>query len=98
MTTTPPPPPPPPRKESLGRLAGRLFGLGLIPIAVFCAVFVFMRAALGTAIEMQAWIFVTALAASVISVAALSRLAARAVVGEVEAVSEELITISADSI
>jgi diguanylate cyclase (GGDEF)-like protein len=77
-----------PRKpEARSRLAGRMFGLGLIPIAVFCAVFVFMRAAFGMATQTtQAWVFVTALVASIAAMFALAYLAARTIVGEVEAV------------
>jgi diguanylate cyclase (GGDEF)-like protein len=83
------PQPPIPRREARSRLAGRLFGLGLIPIAVFCAVFVFARAALGNATNnAQAWTFVIALVASICAMFALARLASRAVVGEVDAVGQ----------
>lgn len=75
------------RPESRSRLAGRMFGLGLIPIAVFCAVFVFARAVIGMATpNAQAWVFVSALVASVIAMYALARLAARTIVGEVDVV------------
>jgi diguanylate cyclase (GGDEF)-like protein len=76
-----------PAPEARSRLAGRMFGLGLIPIAVFCAVFVFMRAILGTATQSaQGWTFVVALAASIGAMGALAYFAARTVVGEVDAV------------
>ena len=74
--------------EARKRLSGRMFGLGLIPIAVFCAVFVFARAVFGMATpNAQAWVFVSALIASVIAMYALAALAARTVVGEVDTVS-----------
>ncbi|APV50561.1 hypothetical protein BWI17_13200 [Betaproteobacteria bacterium GR16-43] len=73
--------------EARSRLTGRLFGLGLIPIAVFSAVFVFMRAALGsTSNNALAWTLLVALLASIGAMFALAFLAARTVVGEVEAV------------
>ena len=52
-----------PQSDPRKQLAGRLVALGLIPIAVFCAAFMFTRAALGTALSAQAWTFVVALLA-----------------------------------
>jgi diguanylate cyclase (GGDEF)-like protein len=79
-----------PHRQPLKQLAGRLIALGLIPIAVFCAVYLFARAALGTDASAQAWTLVLALAASMVSVFALARLAARTVVGEVEALGDAI--------
>jgi len=70
-------------------LAARLVALGAIPIAIFCAVYVLARAFLGLdTITAQAWVLSMALAASVASLFLLGSLAARAVVGEVEAVRD----------
>ncbi len=70
-------------------LSARLVGLGAIPIAVFCAVAVLMRAAIGMQTgQAQAWVLSVALAAAVGSLFLLASLASRAVVGEVEAVRE----------
>ena len=77
--------PPEPRKL----LAGRLIGLGAIPIAVFCATFILARAFLGTnTATAQGWVFTMALIGSLASLFVLASLAARAVVGEVDAVRE----------
>ena len=80
-------PPSGPRKV----LAGRLIGLGAIPIAVFCATFILARAVLGmeTATQ-QAWVLTIALIGSLASLFLLASLASRTVVGEVEAVREAL--------
>jgi diguanylate cyclase (GGDEF)-like protein len=78
-------PPGEPRKL----LAARLVALGAIPIAVFCAVYVLARAFLGVqTVTQQAWVLTMALIGSVASLFLLASLAARAVVGEVEAVRE----------
>jgi diguanylate cyclase (GGDEF)-like protein len=78
-------PPGEPRKL----LAARLVALGAIPIAVFCAVYVLARAFLGLeTVTQQAWVLTMALIGSVASLFLLASLAARAVVGEVEAVRE----------
>jgi diguanylate cyclase (GGDEF)-like protein len=70
-------------------VAARMVGLGAIPIAVFCAVYVLSRAFLGIGtITAQAWTLSMALGASVASLFLLASLAARAMVGEVEAVRE----------
>ncbi len=70
-------------------LAARLVALGAIPIAVFCAVYVLARAFLGLeTVTQQAWVLTMALIGSVASLFLLASLAARAVVGEVEAVRE----------
>ena len=67
-------------------LAARLVGLGAIPIAVFCAVYLLASRffGLGTA-QGQAWTLSIALFGSVASLFALGALAARTLVGEVDA-------------
>jgi diguanylate cyclase (GGDEF)-like protein len=72
-------------------LAARLVGLGAIPIAVFCAVYLLVSrfVPLDTA-QGQMWTLSIALAGSVASLFLLGSLAARAVVGEVEAVRDAL--------
>jgi diguanylate cyclase (GGDEF)-like protein len=72
-------------------LAARLVGLGAIPIAVFCAVYLLVSRfiALDTA-QGQMWTLSIALAGSVASLFLLGSLAARAAVGEVEAVRDAL--------
>jgi len=78
-------PPPQPQKQ----LAGRLIGLGAIPIAVFCATFILARAFLGMQTPtQQGWVFTMALIGSLASLFVLASLAARTVVGEVDAVRE----------
>ena len=70
-------------------LAARLVGLGAIPIAVFCAVALLMRAFVGMDTpQAQAWTLTVGLGAAVASLFLLASLAARAVVGEVDAVRE----------
>ncbi|HET7730428.1 MAG TPA: GGDEF domain-containing protein, partial [Usitatibacter sp.] len=76
-----------PRKQ----LAARLVGLGAIPIAVFCAVYLVASRFFGLAtINDQAWTLSVALAGSVASLFLLGGLAARALVGEVDAVRSAL--------
>lgn len=72
-------------------LAARLVGLGAIPIAVFCAVYLLVSrfVSLDSA-QGQMWTLSIALAGSVASLFLLGALAARAVVGEVEAVRDAL--------
>jgi diguanylate cyclase (GGDEF)-like protein len=79
--------PPEPRKL----LAARLVGLGAIPIAVFCAVYLLVSrfVSLDSA-QGQMWTLSIALGGSVASLFLLGSLAARAVVGEVEAVRDAL--------
>ena len=85
--TEPGPPAASPRKV----LAGRLISLGLIPIAVFCAIFVLVRALVGTeSAHAQAWTLSIALAAAVLSLFLLGSLTARAVMGEVQTIREAL--------
>jgi diguanylate cyclase (GGDEF)-like protein len=68
-------------------LAARLVGLGAIPIAVFCAVYLLASRFFGLdSAQGQAWTLSVALAGSVASLFLLGGLAARTVVGEVEAV------------
>ncbi|HUP28628.1 MAG TPA: hypothetical protein VM122_00540, partial [Usitatibacter sp.] len=76
-----------PRAEPRKLLAARLVGLGAIPIAVFCAVYLIASRffGLGTA-QSQAWTLSLALFGSVVSLFALGSLAARMLVGEVDAV------------
>ena len=77
--------PPEPRKK----LASLLIGLGAIPIAVFSAVYLLMAKTIGLATQQQQfWTLMVALAASLASLFVLSRLSARAWVGEVEAVRD----------
>jgi len=72
-------------------LAARLIALGAIPIAVFCAVFVLMRAFLGAdTIPAQAWTLWISLGGSVASLFVLASLASRAVIAEVDFVREAL--------
>src|SRR5260221_5597021 len=72
-------------------LAGRLISLGLIPIAVFCAIFVLVRAFVGSETnQAQATTMTIALIASVVGVIVLGSLASRAVMGEVQIIREAL--------
>jgi len=76
---------PEPRKQ----LASRLIGLGAIPIAVFSAVYLLMAKVIGLAtVQQQFWTLMVALGGSLASLFILSRLSARALVGEVEAVRD----------
>jgi diguanylate cyclase (GGDEF)-like protein len=76
---------PEPRKQ----LASRLIGLGAIPIAVFSAVYLLMAKVIGLAtVQQQFWTLMIALGGSLASLFILSRLSARALVGEVEAVRD----------
>ena len=78
---------PEPRKQ----LAARLFGLGAIPILVFCAVYLLMAKVVGLDTpNAQAWTLYVSLAGSVASLFALTALGSRALVGEVEAVRDAL--------
>lgn len=85
------PAPAAPRGEPRKLLAARLVGLGAIPIAVFCAVYLLVSRliSLDTA-QGQAWTLSIALAGGVASLFLLASLAARAVVGEVDAVRDAL--------
>jgi diguanylate cyclase (GGDEF)-like protein len=77
-------------------LAARLVGLGAIPIAVFCAVAVLMRAFVGMGTPTaQGWVITVALAAAMASLFVLASLASRTVVGEVEAVREAVRNVKA---
>jgi diguanylate cyclase (GGDEF)-like protein len=68
-------------------LAARLVGLGAIPIAIFCAVYLIGSRLFGLdSAQGQAWTLSVALAGSVLSLFVLGGLAARTVVSEVEAV------------
>ena len=70
-------------------LAARLVGLGAIPLAVFCAVYLLAARLLGLdSPHSQMWTLSLALAGSVASLFLLGSFAARAVVGELEAIRE----------
>lgn len=85
-------PPSEPRKL----LAARLVGLGAIPLAVFCAVYLLASRFLGLdSVRAQMWTLSLALAGSVASLFLLGSFAARAVVGEVEAVREAVRRVAA---
>ncbi len=76
-----------PRKQ----LAARLVGLGAIPIAVFCAVYLLASRFFGLeSPRAHVWTLSLALSGSVASLFLLGSFAARAVVGEVEAVREAI--------
>jgi diguanylate cyclase (GGDEF)-like protein len=80
-------PPESPRKL----LAARLIALGLIPIAVFCAAFVLLRAFIGTqTVGAQAATMWFSLGASVLSLFVLAWLASHAVITEANHVRESL--------
>ena len=84
-----------PRPDTRKLLAARLVGLGAIPIAVFCAVYVLARAFLGVeSVTHQAWTLSMALAASVASLFVLGSLAARMAVGEVDAVRDAVRSVA----
>ena len=88
-----------PAVETRKLLAARLVGLGAIPIAVFCAVYVLARAFLGPeTITAQAWTLSMALAASVASLFVLGSLAARMAVGEVDAVRDAVRSVAAGGV
>ena len=76
-------PSPEPRKL----LWSRIIGVGAIPIAVFCAAYLMASRILGLeSAQSQAWTLVIGLAASLASLFVLANLAARLIVGEVDAV------------
>jgi diguanylate cyclase (GGDEF)-like protein len=78
-----------PPREPRKVLAARLVGLGAIPIAVFCAVYLLVSRLIGLhTVEGQLWTVSLGLAGSVASLFLLGNLAARTVVGEVEAVRD----------
>jgi diguanylate cyclase (GGDEF)-like protein len=78
-----------PRVEPRKLLATRLVSLGAIPIAVFCAVYLLAARLLGLeTTHVQGVTLTIALVGSVASLFLLGSFAARAVVGEVEAVRE----------
>jgi diguanylate cyclase (GGDEF)-like protein len=68
-------------------LWSRVIGLGAIPIAVFCAGYLLASRIFGLeGAQAQAWTLVIALGASLASLFVLANLAARLIVGEVDAV------------
>ena len=76
LTEAPAPASPSPRKV----LAARLFSLGLIPFAVFCALFVLVKAMFGAEVTKDvAWILTIALVMSILALFLLCSLVARAV-------------------
>jgi len=75
--------------EARKQLAARLFGLGAIPILVFCAVYLLMAKWIGLDTpRTQLWTLVLALGGSVASLFALASQGSRALVGEIEAVRD----------
>ena len=89
----PPPETPGPAAAAEPRklLTGRLIALGAIPIAVFCAIYLLCSRLIGIATPAdQVWTLSLGLLGSVASLFVLARLAARAAVGEVEAVRDAL--------
>ena len=102
-----PPPPAPPvaapaeaatEAGSRKLLAGRLIIFGAIPIAVFCAFFVLMRAFLGIeTVQALALTLSISLLASMASLFLLSSLTARTAVGEVEAVRDAVRSVAQGS-
>ena len=88
--------PAPSADDTRKRLSGRLIGLGLIPIAVFCAVYLVGSRIFGLdSNQGQLWTIVCALGGSVVSLFLLAGLASRAAVGEIEAVREALHHVAA---
>jgi diguanylate cyclase (GGDEF)-like protein len=82
---------PAPEGDPRKLLAARLVSLGAIPIAVFCAAFVLMHAALGSETRQALfWTLFIGLLAGVASLFVLGSLASRAVMGELRAVREAL--------
>ena len=80
-----------PAAEPRKLLAARLVGLGAIPLAVFCAVYLLAARMLGLdSPHSQMWTLSLALAGSVASLFLLGSFAARTVVGEVEAIREAM--------
>jgi diguanylate cyclase (GGDEF)-like protein len=80
-----------PRAEPQKVLFGRLFALGAIPTAVFCAVYVLARAVLGLdTLQAQVWVLTIALIGAMASLFVLTSLGARAIVGEVEAIRDSM--------
>jgi diguanylate cyclase (GGDEF)-like protein len=89
------PPPELPEVASRKVLAGRLIIFGAIPIAVFCAFFVLMRAFLGIeTVQNLALTLSISLLASMASLFVLSSLTARTAVGEVEAVRDAVRSVA----
>jgi diguanylate cyclase (GGDEF)-like protein len=83
-----------PAAEPRKLLASRIVAMGAIPIAVFCAAFVLMRALVGPeSIRAQAWTISVSLALSVSSLFLLGRLVANAIVEEIEAMRTGVRTI-----
>ena len=84
-----------PEAASRKVLAGRLIIFGAIPIAVFCAFFVLMRAFLGIeTVQNLALTLSISLLASMASLFVLSSLTARTAVGEVEAVRDAVRSVA----
>ena len=80
-----------PQAEPRKVLFGRLFALGAIPTAVFCAVYVLARAVFGLeTLQAQVWVLTVALIGAMASLFVLTSLGARAIVGEVEAIRDAM--------
>ncbi|HXF80782.1 MAG TPA: EAL domain-containing protein [Usitatibacter sp.] len=92
------PPPEATQPASRKLLAGRLIIFGAIPIAVFCAFFVLMRAFLGLeTVQALALTLSISLLASMASLFVLSSLTARTAVGEVDAVRDAVRSVAEGS-
>jgi diguanylate cyclase (GGDEF)-like protein len=80
-----------PRTEPRKVLFARLFALGAIPTAVFCAVFVVAARLIGMeTLSALAWVMTIGLAGAMASLFALTSLGARAIVGEVDAIRDSM--------
>jgi diguanylate cyclase (GGDEF)-like protein len=92
LTARPPAPPPAATSASPRKiLTARLFSLGLIPFAIFCAVFILVRAMFRTELTFHVVVLITvALVMSVLSLFLLVSIIARAVMGEVQTLREAL--------
>jgi diguanylate cyclase (GGDEF)-like protein len=80
-----------PRTEPRKILFGRLFALGAIPTAVFCAVYVLARNFVGLeTLQAQVTVLTVALIGAMASLFLLTSLGARAIVGEVDAIRDSM--------
>jgi diguanylate cyclase (GGDEF)-like protein len=83
-------------EEPRRRLTARLIGLGAIPLAAFCAVYLFASRIFGLdSAQSQFWTLTIALLGALAALFVLAALAARAAVGEVEAVREAVRHVAA---
>ena len=80
-----------PHAEPRKVLFGRLFALGAIPTAVFCAVFVLAARLIGMdTLSALAWVMTIGLIGAMTSLFVLTSLGARAIVGEVDAIRDSM--------